>query len=138
MASEYQTTTKSGLSLGQWKTKSAAPMPAEERPASAPARRGLDGAPYLRAAKNASKGPMESEQIAKKQKSGLMPIMPGSQVEDGITRSSPRAAARSMPGAKAMSHSRRPGEASGRKIWSTRPMALAARVSVKTNLNRNR
>src|SRR5688500_18847143 len=106
MASEYQRMMKSGLSLGQCTINSAAPMPPETRPASAPARPGLDGAPNLRAAKKASKVPVESKQIEKKQKSGLMPIIRDSQVDDGITTSSAKAPARTMPGATATSHSR--------------------------------
>src|SRR5580704_17641230 len=113
-------------------------MPLAAKPATAPARPGLDGAPSRSAASRQASGPIESKGISVRQKRALWPTRRGIHWLSGRTRSSATAAPASNAGAIASARPLRARLPPGRPTLSVTQIAVTASETVTTNLNRKR
>src|SRR5580704_2575951 len=113
-------------------------MPLAAKPATAPARPGLDGAPSRNAASRQASGPIESKGISVRQKRALWPTRRGIHWPSGRTKSSTTAAAASNAGAIASAAPLRARLPPGRPTLSVTQIAVTASETVTTNLKRKR
>src|ERR1700682_4243881 len=111
-------------------------MPLAPKPATAPARPGLDGAPSPSAASRQASGPIESKGISVRQKRALWPTRRGIHWLSGRTKSSTTAAQASSAGAIASARPLWARLPPGRPTLSVTQIAVTASETVKTNLDR--
>src|SRR6202163_1469844 len=113
-------------------------MPLAPKPATAPARPGLEGAPSRSAASRQASGPIESKAISVRQKRALWPTRRGIHWLSGRTKSSTTAAQASSAGAMASARPLWARLPPGRPTLSVTQIAVTASETVTTNLNRKR
>src|SRR5580704_7221258 len=113
-------------------------MPLAAKPATAPARPGLDGAPARSAASRQASGPIESRGISVRHRRALRPTSCGIHWLWGRTRSSITTAQASSAGAIDSARPLWASLPSGRPTLSVTQIAATASETVTMNLNRKR
>src|SRR6266853_2505687 len=113
-------------------------MPLAAKPATAPARPGLDGAPSRSAASRQASGPIESKGMSVRHKRACWPTRRGIHWLSGRTKSSTTAAQASSAGAIASARPLWARLPPGRPTLSITQIAVTASETVTTNLNRKR